>query len=187
MWALRKILALDIAVQPMHPDGAAGLRPVGRLSIAVNYFLALILMFFTLMLVFDPFSREQPLYVVLCAVFYLLAPVLMVLSLSRANKTMTAKKEAEIARLQLTFKHYYSELSKGSRTEIYSIKNADGIASVYRLYEIVDRMPVWPFDIRNTARFVTSILIPLIIFLWGQISDPSTVIKLRDWFVAAVN
>ena len=43
VWALRRILQFEIAVQPLHPDGCGGLSLFGRTSLAINYFVTLIL------------------------------------------------------------------------------------------------------------------------------------------------
>ena len=49
-----------------------------------------------------------------------------------------------------------SELSRGSADQAYDIKDAEEVAKIYALYEIVKKMPVWPFDARTIGRFATT-------------------------------
>ncbi|HOT76569.1 MAG TPA: hypothetical protein PK467_12325, partial [Candidatus Wallbacteria bacterium] len=53
IWLIQKIIAFDINIRPMHPDHAGGLRHIGSLSMAVNYFLILVMFYFSLLLIFD--------------------------------------------------------------------------------------------------------------------------------------
>jgi hypothetical protein len=88
IWAIRKVLALPILVRPMHPDKAGGLKPIGRLAFAVNYFVVVILIFFTLIAIFGSVVRNSSLHIVMISAFYLVAPFSIFLSLVNANRKM---------------------------------------------------------------------------------------------------
>lgn len=186
VWFMRKALNYDIVIQPMHPDRAGGLRSIGRLSVAVNYFLGLIIIFFSLLIMFHPNARQQPLYLLIFVLFYILAPILLFLSLSKAYKKMAAKKKEALDRLGITFNYYYEKLSRSSGEAIYDIQSADEISKVYRLYEIVDKMPVWPFDVKSVMRFFATITLPLVVFLLQLLTDTGSILynldKLKLYF-----
>ena len=42
-------------------------------------------------------------------------------------------------------------------------------------YEIVEKMPVWPFDFKSIRRFISTIALPLIIFLINQLTSSDSV------------
>ena len=81
VWALYHSLGYRLQVQPMHPDRCGGLKPVGKLSFAINYFLVVILIFITLLALLDPFARKQTVYMIAYCVLYALAPILLSLHL----------------------------------------------------------------------------------------------------------
>ncbi|HNY12610.1 MAG TPA: hypothetical protein PKK26_13555, partial [Candidatus Wallbacteria bacterium] len=40
IWFIQRTIAFDIRIKPMHPDHAGGLKDIGSLAMAVNYFIA---------------------------------------------------------------------------------------------------------------------------------------------------
>lgn len=180
VWGLQQVLSMDIDIQPMHPDRAGGLRPFGRLSVAINSFLAVVIVFVTTLLVFDPFASENPVYVASFILLYISAPFLLILSLSKANRKMLEKKREAMDRLGVTFDYHYQKLSKGKQTEPYDIESADELIRIKSLYGIVESMPVWPFDTESLKRFVTTITLPVIVFLINQVTNTDSV--LYQWF-----
>lgn len=89
---------------------------------------------------------------------------------------MSETKETAIRRLAITFEHYYERLTKGSSDTIFDIKCADEIAKIYSLYEIVEKMPVWPFDVRSIARLFIMYIFPLIAFLITEVLSTGSVL-----------
>jgi len=180
VWALQRVLNMNIIIQPMHPDNAGGLRPFGQLSVAINSFLAVVIVFITMLLVFDPFASTNPVYVASFVLLYISAPFLLVLSLSKANRKMAEKKNEAMKRLGLSFDHYYQKLSRGPLTEPYDIESADELIRIKELYKVVETMPVWPFDAKSVKRFITTITMPVIVFLINQLTSTDSV--LYRWF-----
>lgn len=180
VWALQRVLAMNIVIQPMHPDNAGGLRPFGQLSVAINSFLAVVIVFITMLLVFDPFAGGNPVYVASFVLLYISAPFLLVLSLSKANRKMADKKREAMNRLGVTFDHYYQKLSRGAHDDPYDIESADELIRIKDLYGVVESMPVWPFDTKSVKRFITTITLPVIVFLINQLTSTDSV--LYQWF-----
>lgn len=167
-----------IRVQPMHPDRCGGLRPIGALAVAVNYFLAIVMVFISLLVFFDEFARTQPIYFILFLIFYGLAPFLLFFSLAKASRRMRETKQRSLKRLANTFDRYYSLLDRGDDVEVYDVAVAEEIGKVYPLYDIVEKMPVWPFDIRSVVRFFTTITLPAVLFIIQQLFDTGSVIHI---------
>jgi hypothetical protein len=180
VWGLRRTLRFSLRIRPFHPDRSGGLRPIGRLAVAVNYFVTLVVVYFTLTLVFDEFARQNPVYISIFILFYPLSVMSFFGSLSSAHKKMAKKKEEVLYRLGVTFEYYYQKLTSGSGKEIYDIDSADEIAKIHALYEIADRMPVWPFDVRTMARFGSSLALPALIFAINLIVNADSIIYNSD-------
>jgi len=175
-WGIGKILRLRIDVQPMHPDRCGGLRPIGQLSLAINYFVVIVMVYFALVFIFDPLPRQQPFYLVLYLIFYFLGPWLVYACLAPANKRMSERKDQARARLNRTFAAYYERIAGGDNQETFKMEAAGSIPALYDLYRIVDRMPVWPFDLASMTRFAITYALPFILFLADGLTNRDSVI-----------
>lgn len=165
-WSLQRILSLPLTVQPLHPDRAGGLKPFGSLSLAIFYFLSLITVFFTLLLLLDENARSNlRYYLPIYALFYVMAPLLLMLSLGKAHRQMASAKEQVLRRLATTFNKRYRAMLESEDPEELDVATARDIEGIHSIYAIVERMPVWPFDLRNVSRFVTAILLPGLVLL----------------------
>ena len=179
VWGLHHFLANQtVRVQPMHPDRCGGLRPIGALAVAVNYFIAIVMLFISLLVFFDEFARSQLFFFALFAIFYALAPFLLFFSLSKASRRMRETKRINLQRLARTFDSYYSKLETAGDDKVYDIEIAEELGKVYPLYEIVERMPVWPFDVGSVVRFFMTITLPALLFLVQQMFDTGSVVHI---------
>jgi hypothetical protein len=149
----------------MHPDRAGGLAPIGRIAIAITSLLGLVMAFFAILLVFDQFAMGYIVYRLIFFVFYISSPYFFFATLSRANKKMSGVKEQALERLRLTFEEYYNQLDGGGSDNPYDLERAEDIAKVHRLYELVEQMPVWPFDSRSMARFFSVFVAPVVLYV----------------------
>lgn len=174
IWLTQKILAFDINIRPMHPDHAGGLRHIGSLSMAVNYFLILVMFFFTLLLIFDPFAQR---FVLIYLIFYVFTFFIFFASLYEAHKKMRRVKDDALEKLENTSNFYYNKLaaSAGSRG-IYDLDSADEIIMVDNLYTIVEKMPVWPFNVNNIIKFFSVFITPFIIFVISLLVNTDSII-----------
>lgn len=183
VWALQKILSCNFKIEPMHPDRSGGLKPIGDMALSVNYFLGLVIVFFSLLVFFDSFSKSNIIYMIIIVSVYIMSPILLFKSLSKAYKRMSDTKQEALNRLRNTFQHYYNLLNINAKEKgIYDIKNADEIGSIHSLYEIVEKMPVWPFDIKTTLRFYSMITVPIFLFLIEILTNSDSIIYNFDKF-----
>jgi len=167
---------LDVRIEPMHPDGAGGLQHIGRLANAVNSFVLVVLIFLSLLVLFDPFTANVLAYKVVFWVVFLLSPFFLLLSLSKAHRKMSARKAEDLERLALTFQHHYAKLTRGGKGKPYEVEDANEIVAVHGLYEIVDKMPVWPFDTTSVRRFASLFLVPAALFLVNQLTSTDSLL-----------
>ncbi|MBN2395727.1 MAG: hypothetical protein JXC36_04600 [Candidatus Atribacteria bacterium] len=172
IWSIQKTLSFDIIIRPLHPDRSGGLKPLGQLALATNYFIVLILIFLTLLMIFDPLAREQKIYLTMIFLFYVFSPFSMFLSLSKAHKRMREQKYKVLSNLSISFDYYYDLLVKNSKNGVYVAQDAENVSQISDLYEIADRMPIWPFDAKTTARFFTTIAIPFTAFVLNLVGGP---------------
>lgn len=171
VWAMQKTMELDLKIEPMHPDRSGGLKCFGQLSMAVNYFLSLVMVFFTLLLVFDDFSRGQPLYVLFFIVFYVVAIYSFFASLSKAHGKMKAEKDAALNRLENIACHHYKRFASQSQERGNNTQTLQDMTAVDAMYTVVQKMPVWPFDVAHMKQFVTTIAFPMAMFLYDQLRN----------------
>lgn len=177
VWGLHRLLALyRLKIQPMHPDRCGGLKPLGTLSVAVSNFLGVVMVFISLLVFFDPFARQLIIYPILFVGFYALAPFLMFFSLSKASGQMRSTKAESLRRLANTFDWYYRKLESSGKDGHYDLKTAEEIGKIYQLYGIVEKMPVWPFDMHSVVRFFTTITLPAVFFVIQQILTVDSVL-----------
>lgn len=170
VYGMREVFRFDVDVKPLHPDRSGGLLPVGQLAIAVNYFVGLFLLFFTLLFTLDQFAANNMVYLGIIVAFYALSPFLLFSSLSKANKVMLLKKEEMLRKLGRTFDFHFHHLNDTSGEGRMDISHADDIIRVKELYSIVESMPVWPFDVRSLTRLVSTLSIPVAPFVVEYIS-----------------
>lgn len=183
IWFLQRILMFDLKIRPMHPDKSGGLRDVGSLAMAVNYFMILVVLFFTIMLVFDQFGKK---FFMVYVLFYAFTFFAFFGSLFRAHVKMKKAKAEVQAKLEATSNFYYNKLYTGARGGIFEMDSADEIIKVDRLYTIVEKMPVWPLDINNIIKFISAFVTPLVIFVGSILQQSDSFIsffhKLTNFF-----
>ncbi len=174
IWLIQKVLAFDIDIRPMHPDHAGGLRHIGSLSMAVNYFMILVMLYFSLLMIFDPFSQR---FIVIYFLFYIFTFFIFFASLYEAHKKMRRVKNEALANLENTSNYYYYKLIKSAgKRGIYDLDSADEIIMVDNLYTIVEKMPVWPLNVNNIIKFFSVCITPLIIFIISLIANTDSII-----------
>ncbi len=176
VWGIRKIMGLKIDVQPMHPDKCGGFRAIGQLALTIYYFVLIIMVLFALLVIFDPFAREQPLYLVLYLLFYLLGSWLAYVSIANVNRHMSSRKKEVLERLNLAFNKRYKRISEGGNDCPFRMEFANDIPALYNLYQIVNRMPVWPFDVASIVRYAIIYALPLTFFLLDALTNPESVV-----------
>lgn len=166
---LRDIVAnAELNMLPLHPDGAGGLRPVGRLGLRNQYLLSVFGL--TLVIVVSEMLRYQsPLppisvYLIISIVvaYLLLSPVVFIGPLLPFHRAMLNSKSqlmSEVARrMRVELTRLRAQLPSGpiSKEDEELIERLQGIGAV------ITGLPVWPFDIGTLRKFFAALALPFL-------------------------
>lgn len=155
-----------IVVRPLAPDGAGGLRALGRLALAYTYFL------FPLTLLgvatYITFGRLTPGTVLGMVFFFPFCGVVFFGPLGTVHRIMRKGKQDLLDRLSTKARDVGERLldaieSDGSGELIASDREV--MDALDNMYEKASKMPVWPFDVGTLARFLIVALGPLLIIM----------------------
>ncbi len=180
IWAIQQIMKMKINIRPFHPDRAGGLKIIGKLVFAVNYFMILIMSFLTLLFLFDSFTNSQPLYMFMILVFYFLSFYLLFASLNSTHMRMWNAKKKILDTLNNTIDHQHKKLDSEIKNNIFEIKDAEEMSSLQEFMNVVHKIPVWPFDTNTLLKFFTTITIPLLIFLINIVVNSDSILYNMD-------
>jgi hypothetical protein len=163
-----------VVLQPLHPDGCGGLRPLGSISMAINYFVCLIAVYLSVLAFVRSASLTSrtidfPLFIPMVIGFAILAVFLFFVPLSRAHEIMRNEKDTSLHVLSMEFQKTYHRVAKNLAEVGIPLEDAQKIASIERLYRIASRMPVWPIDIRIIVQFIAVVATPLAIGIASEV------------------
>ena len=157
-----------LKIIPLSPDKSGGLRPIGEIALTFNMIIVLPMFWVAFNILWwgtDP-------YMLLQLIFYaLFLSLVFFIPLSGSHDIMRRSKEQMLERItrefnELYFKVYNKEsigdLSKAQGRDLRRLEMLDRLS---KSYEIVDRMPVWPFDLTIIRNFLLSILVPFVFVL----------------------
>lgn len=154
-------------VWPLAPDGAGGLRKLGDVTIALNYFLVP----YVVLMILQRWTNSHIEGVV--SFGFLIGVVSFVpvqvasffLPLSAAHDAMKESKEEIIEMISVASERAnramvekLSEGNQGSNTEVMKIE--EEMSSLRRMYDIAAELPIWPFDARIIGKLISNILLP---------------------------
>lgn len=165
-----------VKVEPLHPDGAGGLSPIGHFSSSLGY------VFFVLGLAYSvriinqnviDFSGTDDIVALIGLVIYLLlSPFLFFLPLRSARAAMTESKNNLLKEVSGEFDRIFLEI-RNLRSQ-----NADEIEPYLKRYrqieetrKIIEKFPVWPFNIENIRGFISLVALPILPALISIIID----------------
>jgi hypothetical protein len=164
----------DVVVQPFHPDGCGGLRPVGEIGLRNQYtvtILGLNVVIFALVSYTHSQRSVDELYMMGIAVlaYLVLGPVVFLGPLLPFHRAMSREKQRamdEVAeRLRVEFIRIRAQIPAGTITRM----DESSINRLRRIGDAVTALPVWPFDARTLRKFASAYAIPVGAALLGQI------------------
>ncbi len=171
-WAIREIFKFNLIVQPLHPDKCGGLKVIGSLSIAMHYFLQLIILFLTMIVIFNSGSLHNIVFILTFLSLVIVTIFSLFFSLYKAHSKMQSAKDNLLIKLHLEFRKNYDQLLNDE----FKKDIANNLQSIHNLYALAEKMPVWPFDIHSIIRFFSAISIPIFIFLVEMLSNTDSII-----------
>lgn len=171
-----------IAIEPLHPDGCGGLRPLSTFSLKLTVFIglagaAVLLAERTYIFANKLADQIYAIPVHVMAVVLVLGGMLFFFApLMAPHRRMEAAKVEALHRVSDRFHNVeYRTLSQLAtlKTEGFSTAARD-LEAMRKIYDLIDGFPVWPFDIRIFRVFAVAVLgQPLLALTWdifgGQI------------------
>jgi hypothetical protein len=155
----------EIKIWPFHYDNCCGLKAVGYIGLRNQYLLAVVGLDLLALLAVnlklgDP--RTIPL-LVLCLVGYItLGPVIFIGPLLPFRKSMLLAKQAEQQKVATKLQQEYTRIMNELDNRVIAKEDEQIIDRLQKLKDLVDRIPVWPFDISTVRRFLTVYIFPLL-------------------------
>ena len=156
-----------LQMQPLHPDKCGGLRPVGQLGLRNEYVLMLVGLNLVLLIIvsLDYLLVPPLLYHLLDAavIAYVLVgpPAFMAPLLAFRKGMLKAKDEllGEVAqRLRVELQRLRAQLKSGPIAK----EDNELIDTLRKMVDVIDELPVWPFDAATLRKFVGAYLIPIL-------------------------
>ena len=170
-WLLRAVFRLDISISLTHPDRAGGLAPVGDTTVAMSYFLLLIVTFVTLLVFFDRFARWKAVFCIIFVAIYCCVPILLYLPLFGAHTRMLAVKQTEIERVNDAYQYHYELMRAELDTPLHSVNEAQAVVHLRQMQDLVGELPEWPLDFRSIVRSLSVFALPPLVFLIEQLGN----------------
>ncbi len=173
VWFRRLFSKFTIRVRPLHPDGAGGLSPLGNLALRLSYLISVI----GISLVLSAITRNlkvtqsfgflfQPDIIAGLIAYAILSPVVFFAPLAVAHHYMEDAKKRFLLQIDEKFGLLFSEIqaSLNSDSDKLILRNKR-FKKIRSLHAMGKSFPVWPFNIENVTRFITTYLLPIILVL----------------------
>jgi len=157
----------SVRIDPMHPDGVGGLRPIGYVANIFNIILFLIGIYLSLKVIDKWFIQGAPLgedigNPVMLGSYVVLAPLLFFLPIGSAHNAMRVAKDRFLAPLSATRQRLFVDLKNVKLNR----EGARAVETIKVLEETWDdlrkKIPVWPFDFRSLEAFFGTVIVPLL-------------------------
>jgi hypothetical protein len=152
---------------PMHPDKAGGLRPVGRLGLRNQYALTLLGLNIVLLVTVSWLYLEvswwlNALIAAAVLAYLILGPAVFISPLLPFRAAMLKSKSElmrEVAlRIRMELERLRAKLPSGQITD----DEEKLIERLRKIGEVIDELPVWPFDAGTIRKFLAAYAIPIL-------------------------
>lgn len=169
-WAIRKYCKDVVShkeILPLDPDQTGGLRELGRLSLDLDLFVAIPSIAFPLYLFQNP---ELPLlidnigpWIIISLLYAFFLVFVFFVSISPIHDDMVTAKTNYLLKIHSEYKDMHKMLLHRLDTEQrIEPEEYNRLSNLYKLYDRVEGMAVWPLDFHTTLRFSLTSLLPLI-------------------------
>lgn len=159
-------------INPLHPDKSGGLSPIGDLSLRISVAGIVVGICCLLGIASDRFLQGMALFsafhIVILSSYFVVLSVVFFVPLFAVRAGM---KEARQTHLLLISDHFERAMQHPlnkllSETAFVDKSDIDHIENLKKLYEIAEKMPIYPFNTEHVTRFFGSVLWPVaVIFI----------------------
>jgi hypothetical protein len=178
---LRDIVAhAQLHMLPLHPDGAGGLQPVGRIGLRNQYALTLLGLNLVLMMVTagNFILSDKAVFVLigsLIVAYVLLGPIVFMAPLVSFRGGMLRSKGQLMSEVGLRLRVELDRLRSRLPSGAITAEDEQLIERLRKIGTIIDELPVWPFDAATLRAFFTAYALPVV----GSIGTPLVIEGLR--------
>ncbi len=174
VWLNKLFKDFDVDVRVLHPDKAGGLAPLSRFGMAIVYMIVII----AISNVFGDISEatitskayidvvRQPFVFSIYVAYSVFASLAFFAPLSLAHTSMKKAKNHFITEISDQFEIELANIQTLLAGDNAKLKNSlSKLEELQKLYSVVSKFPVWPFNIGNLAGFFGAIVSPFLISL----------------------
>jgi len=170
-----------LSIKPLSPDGAGGLRSLGKLSLAYTYMLIPFLL--TLGVQYLTWDYLTPGFYLGLFGFLPLSMFVFFFPLSVVHQAMDETKRNIMKKLS----NKYDQLNNGLLEKMDDdgwenelINKNKTLEIIDNMYKVAEKMPVWPFNISILVRFLSFNVFPLIVFFIQMLVNADSIIYNLD-------
>jgi len=154
-----------VRISPFHHDNCCGLKDVGHIGLRNQYLLTVLGLNLLTLLAVDlklGLSETAGLLVAGIVAYVTLGPVIFIGPLLPFRKSMLSAKQEEQAKVSTQLQNEYTRIMHQLEERSMAKEDEEIIDRLQKLKEIVNRIPVWPFDTSTLRRFLTVYIFPLL-------------------------
>lgn len=170
-----------LSIKPLSPDGAGGLKSLGKLSLAYTYMLIPFIL--TLGVQYLSWEYLTPGFYMGLFGFLPLSIFVFFFPLSVVHHAMDETKRNIMKKLS----NKYDELNNGLLEKMENkdwenelISKNKTLEIIDNMYKIAEKMPVWPFNTSILVRFLSFNIFPLVIFFIQMLVNADSIIYNLD-------
>jgi hypothetical protein len=158
---------LGIKLDPLHPDGVCGLRPIGRVASTLNFILFLIGIYLSLKVIDKTVVQGSSLFEdignpVMLGGYAILAPLLFFLPLAAAHDRMLNAKDRFLRPISARC-HVLVQQIGAMKPDGHGVEHAISLSLLEKLRDDLNKtIPVWPFDFKSLQVFFGAVVVPLL-------------------------
>ena len=163
-------------INPLHPDKCGGLSPLGDFSLRITVAGILAGICVVLGVIANIYQHGNRLwsasnYIIVGGYIFGLS-VAFFLPLLAARKGMLEAKRHSLQRIgDCCNKELRKAIKALDTSDDQGIKNMEHIEHLQRLYEVANRMPIYPFNTENLVRFASSVVWPLMLMVITWVAE----------------
>lgn len=155
---------MPLEIQPFHPDNAAGLKPLAKLSLWLSSIplIGVAGILFGILVGQRDIFELQTIIIMICLVFSMI--FLFLYPLLRAHVVMERKKDEFMEFINKEHDRSYSIIKNKLKNNQFNI-DVNSLTELQGLSELmnqVNNMPTWPFDMHIITSFFGIVVIPII-------------------------
>ncbi|WP_299531831.1 hypothetical protein [Ulvibacterium sp.] len=169
----RKVFSQNVKVELLHEDRCGGLKKVGDLCMTLNY--ALFLLAITLLLflladlnIFNDIFSFRVLFVM--PIYLIGATFLFFYPLIPIHKKMEKERAIHLTVIGKGFDKIFDEY-KNDTDLTQSRSHIENMKDLQEIFSWMEKIPKWPIDTKTYSKFMATILVPLIVFIFQILTN----------------